>query len=534
MGCLYQLFICITENYFNSTEMVFIQIYFIMSIPKEPRQLMVNLMYIVLTAMLALNVSAEIVNAFFIMDQSIQDSNAIVQNTNQKLLVSLETQADAYTQYADLYAQAQEAQKIAKSFYAYIDELRELMIEESGGIDELTNLPKGKLNKDVTTRLFLNEGRGDELKERILTTKNAFLELIENEEDQSFMESKIPLNVMTVSENSDDKTWSQITFDHMPVAAILPTLSKLQNDAKIAETALLNYFLEQTNSSVKPDAFVPVVAADKSYVIKGEPYTAELFLGAYSTTAENLFVKVDGKRVPVRNGKAIFKSTPNRVGEYEHEVVIGMTDPIDGSVKTFKKRFGYEAGERSVAISADKMNVLYVGVDNPISISAAGVPTEQIKVNASGTKLNKISNGKYTTKPTKTGRATITVSGGDLSPTSQEYRIKRIPNPTMKLGDKSSGSMKAGTFKVYDKITPVLENFDFEARCTVKGFELTRQPKNKDVIYETNLGGKYNGATKRIVNQAKAGDIFYFSNIRVQCPGDTHSRKMDEMVFRIK
>ncbi len=504
-----------------------------MSIPKEPRQLMINLMYIVLTALLALNVSAEIIEAFFTMDKSIQESNAIVGNTNDKLLAALSTQANAYEQYLPLQEKATEAQKITKDFIQYVDDLKDEIIEASGGLDE-KNQPKGKLDKDITTRLLVKEDRGNQLQEKIESTKTDLLQLIEEEEHRSQMAEKIPLKIQDLPEDSDKKSWAAFSFQQMPVAAILPMFSKLQNDVKVAETAILNYFLEQTNSTVKPDSYIPVVASDKSYVISGEQYEAELFLAAYSSTADNLFVKVDGQRIPIRNGKAVFKRNPNRLGEHNHELLVGMTDPITGETKTFKKKFSYEVGERSVTVSADKMNVLYVGVENPISVSAAGIPSSKMQVNASGTKLTKVANGQYIAKPERIGEAKITISGGDLVPTTKTYRVKKIPNPILKLGGKTGGTMSAAEFKVHKGIIPHLENFDFNAKCQVVGFELTRQPKNDDVIVEINKSGAYQANTKRLVDRAKPTDIYYFDNIRVKCPGDEVTRKLNGMIFRIK
>ena len=121
------------------------------------------------------------------------------------------------------------------------------------------------------------------------------------EEVKTKLEGSIPLNVKPIPENSKHKTWAEFNFKQMPVAAILPLLSKFQNDARVSETAVLNYFLGKTEGEeMKPDAFEAVIAADKSYVIKGEDLSAEIFLGAYSSTADNIAVRVNGRSVPVR------------------------------------------------------------------------------------------------------------------------------------------------------------------------------------------------------------------------------------------
>lgn len=505
-----------------------------MSIPKEPRQLMINLMYIVLTAILALNVSAEILNAFLAMNDSISESSAIVAKSNQQIVSAIRQQAEAYSQFEPLSQKAGEVSKISASFNQYIDDLKNELIETSGGYDEEGKL-KGLKDKDVTTRMFVKEERGDKLEKKILELREQLLAIVEDEEVRAQLSSSIPLNIKPIPEDSDKESWAAFNFQQMPVAAILPLLSKFQNDAKVSETAILNHFLRQTNTEeMKADAFEAVVAADKSYVIRGEDLTAEIFLGAYSSTADNIAVRVNGRSVPVRNGKAMLNVQPEGLGSKEMDVRIDVTNPVSGEVKSYNKIFKYEVGERSVAVSADKMNVFYVGVKNPVTISAAGIPSTEMQVRAEGVQLEKVNNSQFVAVPTRPGKAIITVSGGGLNPTSFEYRVKKIPTPIPMMGRYKSGRIKPNEFKVYDQIKAIHEHFDFDAKCNVTGFEITRvQKKGDPQIYE-NRGGKFEERTKRIMRQADFGDVYYFENIRAKCPGDSNTRKLSSMIFRIR
>lgn len=505
-----------------------------MSIPKDPRQLLINLMYIVLTALLALNVSAEILNAFMTMDHSLNESSELVSRSNQQLLAAINTQADAYSQYDPLRQKAAETQTISREFYDYVDQLKETLIDASGGRDE-HQLPKNIKDKDTPTRMLIEEGRGDELEQKIKTVREQLLGLIDDPATRNQLAASIPLDIIPLPEDTDKHSWAQFNFQQMPIAAILPLLSKFQNDVKTSETTILNYFLGQTdNATIKPDAFEAVVAADKSYVIRGEELSAEIFLGSYSSTADNIAVSVDGRSYPVRNGKAIFKTRPAGIGNKQFEAMIKVTDPISGKEETYRKQFRYEVGERSVAVSAEKMNVFYVGVDNPVAISAAGVPSGEVEVRAEGLVISKTANGKYIARPQRPGNAKIVVSGGGLNPTTFQYRVKRIPNPVPRLGSKDGGQISAGEFKIYNKILSVLENFDFDARCNISSFELTRAPRNNDPLTVKNTSGNFSGETLRLVSRANRGDVYYFENIRVKCPGDSVTRKLNSMVFRIR
>ena len=504
-----------------------------MSIPKEPRQLMINLMYLVLTAMLALNVSAEVLHAFMSMDKSLTQSSNLVERSNDQLSNAISEHAEAYSQFEPFKVKASEVQKIAKEFHNYVATIKDDLIQQAGGLAE-DGLPKRKSDKDITTRFLVKEGNGELLEQQILETRTALLNLIEEETIRERLAVSIPLNVEDIPKDSDKRTWSQFKFQQMPVAAVLPMLSKFQHDAKIAETAILNHFSNEINvSTTIPDAFEPVIASNKNYVIRGEEFRGEIFLAAYSSTADNISVSVDGRNFPVENGKAVFASQPGSIGTKSHEMTINLENPLTGEVKTFKKQFSYEVGDRSVAISLDKMNVFYVGVDNPISISAAGVPSSQVRVSSEGVDLRKTGTEKYMAKPSKTGKAFVTISGGGLKPTTFEYTVKRIPDPVLKLGTKKGGTMTPGEMAVQPGIIPMLENFDFEAKCKIDEFEVARVRKG-DVAATTNRGGRFGTSAKRLTENAQREDIFYFDEVYAKCPGDKVRRKLPGMLFKIK
>lgn len=504
-----------------------------MSIPKEPRQLLINLMYIVLTALLALNVSAEVLHAFFSMDESLSESNRLVDGSNRQLVAAINEQADAYTQFAPYREKAKQVQVAAREFFELVGEMKVELVDAAGGIGK-DGFPKRKDDKDVTTRLFLTEGRGEKLKTSLLDTRQKLLDLVDEPTAREALAKGIPLKINDLPEGTDKKSWAAFQFEKMPVAAVMPMLTKFQNDVRVAETAILNHFADKLNvTTVKPDQFVPVIASDKNYVIRGEEFRGEIFLAAYSSTADNIAVKVDGRPLEVEAGKAIFSARPGSNGSRSHRMEITLTNPLTGEEETFTKQFNYEVGERSVTVSADKMNVLYRGVQNPISVVAAGIPSADMRVSGTGVDLEKKANGKFVAVPQKTNRAKITVSGGGLSPTTFEYRVKRIPDPTVKLGNLLGGNLPVSHFKAQKGLIPHLENFDFDVRAKIQSFELVRIRKG-DAATAKNTGGKYGTQAQRLVDNAKRGDIFYFNEIEVHCPGDDNNRDMPGLIFNLK
>lgn len=513
-----------------------------MSIPKEPRQLMINLMYLVLTALLALNISAEVMNAFFTLNKGISQSNDIVENTNQTLLTNIQKQADAYKnpQNDKFLADAKEVKKTADEFVAYVENLKKELFDAAGGPSEKNpEQPKRVKDKDVTTRLLVGlenqPGKGFELEKKIKETREALIKLVGND---PAVAAAIPLNIDEEAvKRSDKRNWTEYNFLQMPVAAVFPLLTKFQNDAKASSTTALNYLLGKVaGEDIKFDAFEPVVSASKGYVIRGEKYTADVFLSAYSTSAsDNTRIYVNGSNLPVENGKATYEATTSGIGTKKYSVRIDVENPLTGEVKSYNKDFEYEVGERSVTVSAEKMNVFYIGVDNPVAVSAAGISSNDLNVSISGGggSIKKAGSSNYIVNVSTPGECRVNVSGGGMRD-SKVFRVKRIPDPVARLSKSQGGAMGNGEFKAQGGVGAFLDNFDFDATCTIQGFKLVYVASRQDPVEVVNAGARYNDASRRLVNRAKPGDIYYFDDVKARCPGDNVGRPINSMVFKIQ
>lgn len=524
-----------------------------MAIPKEPRQLMINLMYLVLTALLALNVSAEIINAFFSIDKGIANSNSIIDGSNEFALAALNQNAEQDREkYQPLVDAAKQIIEVSEDFNDYIDEVRDSMVELSGGVYDddarYPGRPKGYKNKDITTLMFVNQGKGDEIEERIRSDRDKILEIVNglkglegtaiNNESVANLEKSIALGISEDWKKSDAPNWGYYTFNQMPVASLFPVLRKFQNDMKSSEAAVLNFLVEQLGKTTfKVDAFIPIASAEKSYVIAGDTYNADITIGASSKSVyENMQVRVNGNSLEVNEeGIAEYSTRTSGTGVKRYNVSITLINPTTGEEETYEKEFEYEVGRRSVTVSADKMNVFYIGVDNPVSIAAAGVSTNQLRVSGSGggIKMNRTGTGKYNVRVSQQGDATITVAGGGLASTQFDFRVKRIPDPVARLGNVDSGPIGNGTFKAQRGLVAWLDNFDFDAKCQIQGFELVYVAKRKDPVPAINSGGSFSGDARRLINKAKPGDTYYFDNVKARCPGDKAGRKINSLVFRI-
>lgn len=517
-----------------------------MSIPREPRQLMVNMMYLVLTAMLALNVSAEIMNAFRSMDKSLKSSNQLISGSSSDLMAALEKQVDAYPIYAPFKDKAVQARKLVTDLDDYINQLRQELIDDHGNggyktaHGTVTDIPKHEKSKDVTTRILVGTdatpGKGYELERRIAEARQQLLAMVTSDSTRALMAESFPLKIDESWKAAGKKSWTEHQFRQMPLAACLPLLSKIQNDLRSSEENILQYLLKQAKGEpMVLDNFIPVVAPKKSYVIQGEPFEAEIFLGAYSSLANNININVDGQRLGVDMGKAFFRSLTNTPGVQRHKVSIDITNPVTKEVQSYSSNFEYEVGQRSVTVAAEKMNVVYIGVDNPISVSAAGVSSNDLTVRGEGLTVTKNAEGKYIAKATATNaNAAVVVSGKDLPETRFVIRVKRIPDPRPRIDGLTGSTANSGLVKTFEKVRAVLDNFDFDAKCTVEAFEMIYVPKSGDAMVHQNKGGDFDSECKAFIARAKAGDRFYFNDVLAKCPGDERARNIGSMTVLVK
>jgi gliding motility-associated protein GldM len=499
-------------------------------------------MYLVLTALLALNVSAEIINAFFSLNKGIKSSNAIVDTSNGSLKTAIDTQVKAYNNAANqgYQSNAVKAMEISKGFCEYITGITNEMITAAGGPNPKYSdgRPVRYKDKDVTTNMFINQPKGAEVEAKIRETRAALLATISNPADRAKLEASMPLSVEELPADTKAKNWVEYKFKQMPVAAIMPFFTKLQADAKSSETAILNYVAEKVGGTeIKFDQFLVAISPNNGYVIKGEKFTADVALAAFSSNpGAGVSISVNGQGLAVKEGIGHYETTANTLGKQTVTATASIKNPLTGEVKSAKKEFTYEVGQRSVALSADKMNVVYIGVENPISVAAAGVSSNDLRVSSNDMTISG-SGGKYTARATKQNmNASINVSAGSLSQ-SFPFRIKRIPDPVAQLplpqGGKG-GAIGNGTFKAISGLVAMLDNFDFDAKCSIQSYNFTYLAKRQDPVLIPNQGGSYNGSVSSAVQKAKPGDTYYFDEIKARCPGDDAGRPINSLVFTIK
>jgi gliding motility-associated protein GldM len=508
-----------------------------MSIPKEPRQLMINLMYLVLTALLALNVSAEIFNAFKLVDDGLTKSNNTLELNNAQIPGKIRELAqknqEKYAIYAD---RAEQARVISKELIEYIEAIKKYMIDETGGWNEEKGQPIAYKNKDITTRYMVgpdpgaNKGKGGELEVKINETAQKFLQLVD-EADLARMSAEITLVVDDAwKQSKTKKNWAHYNFFQMPLLSVLPILSKIENDCRATEASILNYLRSKAGGeSIEFDSYRIVSAPKKSYIIAGETYETEIFLAASSSNPGSVSMSVNGSAVKVENGVAKYSSTSGDTGVKKYTAKAIITNPVTGEVQTVESQFEYEVGRRSASVQLDKMMTFYIGVDNPITVSAAGVSSNELRVTGSDN-ISISPNGpsKYVVRPTRLGPAKITLSGGGLTATSFEYRVKPIPSPTAEVGGKAGGTLSPAALQAQRGVIAVMPaDFDFDARCTIESYLLNLKPRRGEGQRAQNRGASFTPEVKRIIDSAASGDAIQIVDIKCKCPGDAAGQLRD-------
>ena len=538
---------------------------------------MINIMYLVLMALLALNVSAEVMNAFTTLDQGNINSMATLDEQVGSTVEGLNTllEDDSKAEFRPITPAIAAIQAEVASFNSYINDVRDELIDMSGNqngeVDDADYIEKkgkkvlvGLKNKDVTTRyLVLGEdgeggepGEGEEIARRVKETRqrliDIYTELLNTYGEKPFglSQEEIATRIQSVAvnmpvdidediyEGTDKTRWADFRFGHMPVAAVMPLLSQMQSDLKSSEANMVNDMVSLAGGrTIVIDEFFPVFSADKSYVISGEKINAKVSVGSYSSSLDpaNVDLRVNGQRLRINpDGTADYSITGSGSGPKSITTSVAVTNPLTGEVTRGEGKFTYEVGQRSVAVSADKMNVFYIGVDNPVTVSAAGVASPDVRVNISGPATISGSGSKYTVQGTGKGEATVSVTAKGQNLGTFPFRVERIPNPVAMVGNSKGGRIASNVFKSQKGLYAKLEDFAFNAKCSIVGYEIVYVPKREDPVPSVNQGGNFNQRSGNLVKRARPGDKYYVNNIRAKCPGDAVTRDIGTMVFDIQ
>lgn len=501
-----------------------------MALPKEPRQLMINLMYLVLTAMLALNVSSEILHAFKTINQSIGSSNSSIADKNAKLYASFDEQENQPGQRERVKPfndRAKEVRREAQEMYDYLQSWKERIIDASGGYEDANKtIIKAESDIDASTRLLVEKNGGDTIRQRILSLRERFLSYVKPQDPATFAK-QLPLTINEVekSDNNPQGDWKVGNFYNMPVMAAVTLFSKYQNDVRNSEAMIINQLSSEAGDiQVKFDDFAAIAVPKNSYVLAGQKVEASISLAAYNKSINPTVSSSSGRVTKVENGVATWETVAAGVGlqTVRGSVSINLGNRVEKKDYSFE----YMVGSTGASIQLDKMNVFYIGVPNPITVSAAGYSLEDINVSIEGATVEKTANGKYNISVTKPGKVDAQIlaktTTGMTKVGNMEVRVKTIPDPIAKVAGKTGGVVNAAIFRAQTGIPATLDNFDFDAKFRVTSFDFSYLPKRGEYQGPFTVNNAVFSANQAVANYqqntAKPGDKIFIENIRAVGP----------------
>jgi len=506
-----------------------------MSIPKEPRQLMINLMYLVLTALLALNVSNEILNAFKVLAKGISDSNVAIDQKTTEVYAAIKAnekepgQADKVRPYRE---RADEVVKRSNELMKYLEEWKERIVVKAGGRLEDSSI-KSEGDIDATTYLLVEQKGGDTLRQKIIDLRKFMLESVRN--DSNTIKPFMPLKIEPVKANEHNPTgdWNIGYFEHMPTVAAIAMFSKFQNDVRSSEALVIKSLFEAAHlKDIKFDTIAAVAVPTTSYALAGDKIEASILLAAFnkSTRPEVTILQGGGSKKEAKNGVIPWETVASGTGLQTVRGTISLNTE-QGVVKKDWK-FEYMVGSTGASMQLDKMNVFYIGVDNPVTVAAAGYSVEDVSIDIPGAKVTPTEKGKYNINVTSVGTVQVKINakakdGSTKSVGGMAVRVKRIPNPVASVGKVSSGAMSASLFRIQIAPAAVLDNFDFEARFQITSFQFSMAPKGKDIqgpiTVDSKAGARFSDKAEitKLMNMARAGDKIFIENIKAVGPDGT-------------
>lgn len=489
-----------------------------MSLPKEPRQKMINFMYIVLTAMLALNVSGEILQAFKVVDNSLVKSNGVIDQSNKTVQQTLDAalkgaskdQAEIWKPFADQSIAASD--KVA----AYIENLKQELKKESGlEIKDGVEVFKED-DLDAPTRYFSTQGNGPKLKAELEKFQTDLINIFPEKEREK-VKNKIKFNIEPqAGQDGQQRDWTVSYFHMTPTIAAITLLSKFQNDVKRAGNQAAEEALNHIGKvEVVYDQFEALVSQNSEYLLPGQPLKIRAGLGTFSSQSKPV-VTINGAVRPLNaQGFAEYEENASGGGERSISVTVAFKDPNSGKDLSKTTQIKYTVGTPSGAsIFLSKMNVMYLGVDNPVTISAGSIKAENMRVSFNKGTLSKSGGDNYIARVSSVGEGTITISG-DGKNFSFPIRCKKLPPPTPMVGTLKPGKVSAAQFKAMGGVRAILDDSEFQAGFTIVGYTIggviNGEPR------ETQISGpSFSG--NAIISSAKPGSAIGITNIVAKGP----------------
>lgn len=406
--------------------------------PETPRQKMIGMMYLVLTAMLALNVSAAILNGYTQVDDSLHATIETMQDSNAETYATFKAALDKNPEKTqEWYDKAMEVKRVSDEFFDYVQTFKDDMVLLADGKKAKKDAKVSEIGKkddtNIPAQYAISEGNATVLKEKINRFREFLIKFTENVPGATMFHEEMNRTFVTedgTNAEGDPVTWENMIFNEMPMCASITILTKLQNDIRHCEGVATRLLLGATDAGdLRVNKFNAYVIPSANYVVKGTKYTAQVILAAIDSTQTPEYY-VNGQKL---NNKGIYEVVANTVGVQKISGKIGYMDQ-QGVMQYLPFEREYTVGEPTATISNTDLNIMYRGYDNPFSISVPGVSAHLLQVKCAQASIKQEGN-MWVIRPNADSPDQLNIEvyaniGG--TPTimgSQLYRVKNLPRP---------------------------------------------------------------------------------------------------------
>lgn len=545
-----------------------------MAAAKEtPRQKMIGMMYLVLTALLALNVSADILDAFAIVNEGLEKTNASVENKIEDYYNIFEQQYNRQPEKAHVYwDKANEIRVKTDEIINFIEkEIKVPLVLETENISEkelldtkkslIRNIDKinpanrrifyefdlnnigAKDKYDAVTHFMINKGNATVLKNKIQEYREFIVSIVE---DAGLTNYNKYVGLLTDVDHNGNKiiytdndgqelSWENKNFEHIILTAEIAILNKIVGEIQTTEYDAITALFKQIGSSdFKFESVEARVIQKSNFIIKGQNYEAEIFIAAADTSKAfdvKYYMGTDNynnaKGEPVKlnskEGKVILSFPTTSVGIHKYAGRIEIPRP-DGSMAYYDFNEQFQVAPPSVTVAPINMMVMYEELQNPISVSSPGFTSDGITIKVDGGKYTKgNANGEYFVEVNKGVKMVkVHVSAKDetgkmVDMGYQEFRVKKVPDPIVKIGDITGGKVDKEVLLSIGRVMAVMKDFDFkDFNYTIDSYTVSTY--RGTFIDKQNKGPKFSDEVIALIGNAQSGQRIQFQDICVKSP----------------
>ena len=494
---------------------------------------MINLMYIVLTAMLALNVSSDVLNGFTQVEAGLTRTNDNVEQRNAAIMASLRTFSEQNPDKGRRwYDKAAEVRHFTDLLYRTVDSLKLLIVAKADGdgadIHDIVN--RDDLEAAAVVMLNPANRRGEALRHDIESYREYIGSIITDPVRRANIEAALSTEPVTAPGELAGSSWEELKFDNQPVVAAVTLLTKLQNDIKYAEGETLATLLDNVDAGdVRVNELNAFVIPQSRFVMRGGKYQANMVLAAVDTT-QRPAIYVNGNLLADDHG--VYETVAGASGNYDYTGYLEVPHG-DGTVTRHDFTSSYTVIEPTATVSATMMNVLYAGIDNPISISVPGVANASVSASMTNGSLTRKGDA-WVARPAAVGQdAVITVSAEmdgrrmDMSRTS--FRVRKLPDPTPFIiytdaqGNRDryrsgSGGIAKGTLRQSPGIEAAIDDELLNIAFNVESFETVFFDSMGNASIERSNGAAFSQRQLDRFARMRPGQRFYISAVRASGP----------------